>query len=85
VVLVVWASTCTSTTSTIRAASETICNETTDWERQARPLHTVIYYYKLEMIFGCTSLQGVYIGGIYVWPSWGGKATDLDVLEDLSK
>jgi hypothetical protein len=54
-------------------------------DKVTRPLHEVIKYFKMETIFGCTNLEGVYIDGIYIRPSRGGDAADLDVLEDLGK
>ncbi|KAH6864841.1 hypothetical protein BKA58DRAFT_431451 [Alternaria rosae] len=63
----------------------TISNAHTDWERKALPLATIIDRFKLETIFGCTRLEEVYIDGIYMRPSRGGKEADLDVLEDASK
>ncbi|KAI4674515.1 uncharacterized protein J4E88_008251 [Alternaria novae-zelandiae] len=63
----------------------TFSNAETDWERKALPLATVIDRFKLETILGCTKLEEVYIDGIYMRPSRGGKEADLDVLEEVSK
>ena len=63
----------------------TISNAETDWERKALPLAQVIDRFKLKTIFGCTKLEEVYIDGIYMRPSRGGKEADLDVLEEVSK
>jgi hypothetical protein len=63
----------------------TISDVTTVWERRALPLAEVINRFKLETIFGCTRLEEVYIDGIHIRPSQGGKATDLDVLENVGK
>ncbi|KAG9190353.1 beta-glucosidase [Alternaria panax] len=62
-----------------------ICNHSTKFERKSRPLPEVIDRFKLETIFGCTSLEEIYIDGIYDRPSRGGDVADLDVLEDLGK
>ena len=63
----------------------TISNAETDYERKALPLAQVIDRFKLKTIFGCTKLEEVYIDGIYMRPSRGGKEADLDVLEEVSK
>ena len=70
---------------TLHVDKVSIYNESTNWVRKSLPLLEVIDYFNMETIFGCTSLEEVYIDGIYVRPSRGGDVTNLNVLEDLGK
>ncbi|KAF1838166.1 hypothetical protein BDW02DRAFT_605452 [Decorospora gaudefroyi] len=63
----------------------TICDESTDFVPQGRPLPSIVSQFKLDGIFGCEELEDVYIDGIYSWPSKGGHSSHLDVLEELGK